>query len=153
MNRPAAVRAVEDEQPELALKIGLHLQELEAQHLRLERDGMRAVEAGGKSFVDERFVLRGCSLSVRTARSRMSRSCRAMPGCYPRKVARGVGRMNPRRPRRCSERMTGYWVSLGLTGPALPQGRCLRSDARRREQPPNGRGACVSVEDGQDIQD
>ena len=52
MNRLAALRAVEDELPELAFEIGLHIQKLEPQHLRVNRERMRPVEAGGESLVN-----------------------------------------------------------------------------------------------------
>ena len=40
MNPLAARRAVENELTEFALKIGLRVQQFEAEHLRLERDRM-----------------------------------------------------------------------------------------------------------------
>ena len=40
MDVKAARRAMEDEPSELAFEIGLHVQQLEPQHLRLERDGV-----------------------------------------------------------------------------------------------------------------
>ena len=36
-----------------AFEIGLHVQELEAKHLRLKGDPMGAAEAGGESLVDD----------------------------------------------------------------------------------------------------
>lgn len=36
VNPPTAIRAVEDEVAELSLEVGLHLQQLEAQHLRVD---------------------------------------------------------------------------------------------------------------------
>jgi hypothetical protein len=44
--------AVEHQVGELALEVGLHAQELEAQHLRVDRDGMGAVEAGVESLIN-----------------------------------------------------------------------------------------------------
>ena len=40
MNPLAARRAVENEPTEFALKFGIRVQQFEAEHLRLERDGM-----------------------------------------------------------------------------------------------------------------
>jgi hypothetical protein len=40
MNVEAARRAVKDVPTEFALQIGLHVQQLKTQHLRLERDRM-----------------------------------------------------------------------------------------------------------------
>jgi hypothetical protein len=42
MHVEAALRAVEDEVLELALEVGLHLQELKSEHLRVDRDRMIA---------------------------------------------------------------------------------------------------------------
>jgi len=53
MDVPAAVSAVEGERPELAFKVGFHVQQLEPEHLRLERDGMRPVEPGRESLVND----------------------------------------------------------------------------------------------------
>jgi hypothetical protein len=47
MRGPAAGRTVQDEAPELPLEVGLHLEELLTQHLRLERDRVGASEPGG----------------------------------------------------------------------------------------------------------
>jgi len=59
MNRAAAGRAVKDESAEFSLQIGLHVQQLKAEHLRLERDGMGAVKASVVSLVhDGACVLR-----------------------------------------------------------------------------------------------
>lgn len=58
MNRSAAIRTVEDELAELALEVGLHVQELEPQHLRVDGQRMGPVEAGVKSLVDELVGLR-----------------------------------------------------------------------------------------------
>ena len=48
----AALRTVEREVLELALEVGLHLQELEPEHLRLDGDRMIA-STGSLRFVDE----------------------------------------------------------------------------------------------------
>lgn len=47
MDIETALRAVERPRLELALEIGLNLQELEPQHLRVDRDRMRASSGGG----------------------------------------------------------------------------------------------------------
>jgi hypothetical protein len=52
MNVEAAPGAVEGEILELALEVGLHLQKLEAQHLRVDRDRM-ITSTGSLRFVDE----------------------------------------------------------------------------------------------------
>lgn len=54
VHRLAAVRAVEDEFPDLVLEVRSHVQQLEAEHLRVERHGMGATEAGVECLVDER---------------------------------------------------------------------------------------------------
>lgn len=59
----AAARAVEHELSQIALEVGLHLQELEAKHLRLVGDGVGAVQAGVDSLIDDRA--RGCRLLAR----------------------------------------------------------------------------------------
>ena len=43
----------------LPLEVGLHLEELLAQHLRLERDRVGAVESGGECLVDDGVWLGG----------------------------------------------------------------------------------------------
>jgi hypothetical protein len=75
----AAARAVEHQLPELSLEVGLHLQELEPHHLRVNRNRMGAVQAGVESFVEDRARGRRLLLTAWTARSRISRSCRATP--------------------------------------------------------------------------
>jgi hypothetical protein len=55
----------------LSLEIGLHLQELEAQHLCVEGDRMGPIQASIERLVDD--PARGCRLFA--ACSRMSRSC------------------------------------------------------------------------------
>jgi hypothetical protein len=79
VHRLAAARAVEHQLPELSLEVGLHLQELEPQHLRVNRNRMGAVQAGVECFVEDRARGRRLLLRTRTARSRISRSCRATP--------------------------------------------------------------------------
>jgi hypothetical protein len=46
---------MENQPSELTFQIGLSVQQLEPQHLRLKRDGMRAVEAGAMGLVDDRI--------------------------------------------------------------------------------------------------
>jgi hypothetical protein len=53
MHGSAASRTVEDEAFELLLQVGLHLEEFLSQHLRLEGDGVGAVESGGDRLVDD----------------------------------------------------------------------------------------------------
>ena len=79
VHRLAAARAVEHQLPEFSLEVGLHLQELEPQHLRVNRNRMGAVQAGVECFVEDRARGRRLLLTARTARSRISRSCRATP--------------------------------------------------------------------------
>jgi hypothetical protein len=69
----------EHQLPELSLKVGLHLQELEPQHLRVNRNKMEAVQARVECFVEDRARGRRLLLKARTARSRIPRSCRATP--------------------------------------------------------------------------
>jgi hypothetical protein len=57
MDGPATTRAVEDEPPEIALKVGFHLQQLQPKHFRLNSDGMGAVESSVKGLVDKRISL------------------------------------------------------------------------------------------------
>jgi hypothetical protein len=52
-----ALRAVEGEVLEFAFEVGLHLQELEAKHLRVDRDRMIA-SSGSLRLVDELIGLR-----------------------------------------------------------------------------------------------
>ena len=54
-----ACGAIEDERPELALEVGLHLQQLLAEPLRLDREGIRTVVACGERLVDQRVGLGG----------------------------------------------------------------------------------------------
>lgn len=49
---PTTDRAVEDEPTEFALKVGLHLEELEAERLRVDREGMGTVDEIGKTEVE-----------------------------------------------------------------------------------------------------
>ncbi len=73
MDRLAALRAVEHELTEITLESGLGLQELEPQHLRVDGEGMRSVQAGIESLVGE--GIRGgrlFALRDRTARRRTS---------------------------------------------------------------------------------
>ena len=58
MKRVTTVRAVEDKVGEFALEVGLHVEELEPEHPRVDRDRMGTVEAGGDCLVDELVGLR-----------------------------------------------------------------------------------------------
>lgn len=58
VNRPPAISTVEDELAELSLEIGLHVEQLQAEHLRVDRERMRSAEAGGERLVDEAVSLR-----------------------------------------------------------------------------------------------
>ena len=58
MHVEAALRAVEGEVLELTLQIGLHLEELEPEHLRVDGDRMIA-STGSLRFVDEIVGLDG----------------------------------------------------------------------------------------------
>jgi hypothetical protein len=79
MHVETALRAVEDEVFELALEVGLHLQELEPKHLGVDGDRMIA-STGSLRFVDELVGLDGLLGDGGTACSRMSRSRRAIYG-------------------------------------------------------------------------
>jgi hypothetical protein len=57
MRVEAALRAVRHPRLELALEIGLHLQELEPEHLRVDRDGVIA-STSSLRIVDELVRLR-----------------------------------------------------------------------------------------------
>jgi hypothetical protein len=54
MHRPPTLGAVQDERPELPLEVGLHVQELEPKHLRVDRERMGAVKPGLERLVDDR---------------------------------------------------------------------------------------------------
>jgi hypothetical protein len=58
MHVEAALRAVRHPRLELALEVGLHLQELEPEHLRVDRNRMIA-STGSLRFVDEIVGLDG----------------------------------------------------------------------------------------------
>ena len=73
----AARCAVEDPGCEVPFQIGLHLQELEAEHLRVNGDRMIA-STGGLASSTSSSALTACSATVRTACSRISRCRRAM---------------------------------------------------------------------------
>lgn len=80
VNPLTAGRAVKDESVEFAFQIGLHVQKFEAQHLRLERHGMRAVEGSIVGLVhDGAGVLRLLGNGA-DGPSRMSRSLLAIAG-------------------------------------------------------------------------
>jgi hypothetical protein len=53
MDRPTAIGAVQHELSKFPFEVGLHLQHLEAQHLRLDGDLMRAVATGESSRVPD----------------------------------------------------------------------------------------------------
>lgn len=53
MNRPPAIRAVENELTELPLEVGFHAEKLEAQHLGADGDLMGAVQTGSDRLVNE----------------------------------------------------------------------------------------------------
>jgi hypothetical protein len=59
VNLPPTGRAVENELAESFLEIGFHLEELEPQELRLDRDPVGAVETGGEGLVDQGIGLGG----------------------------------------------------------------------------------------------
>jgi len=56
---PAARRTVQDEVSELSLEVGFHLEQLLAQHLRLECHRVGTVEARGDRLVDDGVGLGG----------------------------------------------------------------------------------------------
>lgn len=81
VDRTTARRAVKDEPTEFSFEVGLHVQQLKAKHLRLERDGMRAVEASVVGFVhDGARVLRLLG-NGSDGTFQMSRSRRTTRGC------------------------------------------------------------------------
>jgi hypothetical protein len=53
MHRPTAICAVEYEITEASFEVGLHLQQLKPQHLRLQGDGVRSVEASLECLIDD----------------------------------------------------------------------------------------------------
>jgi hypothetical protein len=99
-----AARAVEHQLPELSLEVGLHLQELEPQHLRVNRNRMGAVQAGVECFVEDRARGRRLLLTARTARSRISRSCAPRPKPKPRQPGQPCVRPSERT--RCNDSRT-----------------------------------------------
>jgi hypothetical protein len=58
MHVETALRAVQRPRLELALEVGLHLQKLKPEHLRVDGDWMRASTSGGR-LVNELIGLRG----------------------------------------------------------------------------------------------
>jgi len=52
MHVEAALRAVERAVPSYALEVGLHVQEFESDHLRVDGDRMRAIEVGVEGLFD-----------------------------------------------------------------------------------------------------
>jgi hypothetical protein len=89
MNPPPASGAVKDEPSEFAFESGLRLLAVPGSHLRMEGDGMGAVESGFNRLVTKASASAACSLRVRTARSRMSRLTRAWrnPICRTRQAS------------------------------------------------------------------
>jgi hypothetical protein len=79
LNVETTLRAVQRPRLELALEVGVHPEELEPEHLRVEGDRMIA-SAGSLRLVDELIGLTACSATVRTVCSRISRSRRAITG-------------------------------------------------------------------------
>jgi hypothetical protein len=89
----AAGCAVEHPSPEFSLEVGLHPQELEPQHLRVDRNRVIA-STSSLRLVDELVGLAACSAMVRTACSRISRSRRAISADVS-EAFRLAGRMLP----------------------------------------------------------
>lgn len=59
VDRPAAVGAVEDEPAELPLEVGLHLDQLQPQHLGVDRQRVRPAKARVQCLIHERVGLDG----------------------------------------------------------------------------------------------
>jgi len=59
MHVEATPSAVEDQLPKLALEVGLHVQELEAEHVRVDDRGVGGAVPDRDRFVDEIVSLRG----------------------------------------------------------------------------------------------
>jgi len=78
VNVEAVLPTVRHPRLELALEVGLHLQKLEAKHLRVNRDRVIA-STGGLASSTSSSAFAACSTMVWTARSRISRSRRAIP--------------------------------------------------------------------------
>jgi hypothetical protein len=55
---PTTLRAIQHQIPETPLQVGLHSQELQAQHFRGDHDRIGAVESGRDRLVDEVVGLR-----------------------------------------------------------------------------------------------
>jgi hypothetical protein len=77
MHIQTAPGAVEGEILELALGVGLHLQELKPEHLRVDGERMIA-STGSIASSTSSSAFAACSAMVWTACSRISRSRRAM---------------------------------------------------------------------------
>ena len=115
----AAARAVEHEPSEIALEVGLHLQKLEAKHLRLEGDGVGAVQAGVDTLIDDRA--RGCVLLAHGSNGTLKGfhlGLTGPDGTIPRRAGAG-GIARPSRPRACAR-------------PMLPEPRVSRPCGRLR---------------------
>lgn len=80
MHVEAALRAVEDEVFKLTFEVGLHLEELEPEHLRVDGDRVIASTDGLASSTSS-SALTACSVMVRMACSRISRSRCCTGGC------------------------------------------------------------------------
>jgi hypothetical protein len=59
VDKATALRAVKDQLAELPFEIGLHVQQFEAKHLRVNGERVGSVEASLESLVDERVGLGG----------------------------------------------------------------------------------------------
>lgn len=82
VNVEAAPRTVEDEVLELPIEVGLHVQQREPEHLGMGDERIGPAVADVDRLVDEGVGLRCLLCTTRTARSRMSRSCRAIRGMF-----------------------------------------------------------------------
>ena len=80
MHVEAALGAVEDGVLKLTFEVGLHHQELEPQHLRVNRDRMIA-STGSLASSTISSALTACLAKAWTARSRTSRSRRCSEKC------------------------------------------------------------------------
>jgi hypothetical protein len=79
--------AVENDLLEFPFEIGLHRQQLGAQHLRGDDDLVRPVEAGGHRLVDDRIGVRGL---FNHAAARAARGCLARTAACAHRVAATV---------------------------------------------------------------
>jgi hypothetical protein len=81
VNGATARSAVEDEQSEIALEVSLRVEELESEHLGVERDRVGTVEAGSTASSTIAPAAAAYSLSTLTARCRTLRSNLLTTGC------------------------------------------------------------------------